>query len=59
MKKEYVIEFFGSARKVAEALNISTQSVHAWGKLVPEGSAYKLQVITDGGLKVESSLYNV
>lgn len=53
MKKSDVLEYFGgSPRRVAEFLGISVQAVHAWPDIIPESSAYKLQVLTNGALKV-------
>jgi hypothetical protein len=54
MKKSDVLEYFGgSPRRVAEFLGISVQAVHACPKIVPDSSAYKLQVLTNGELKVK------
>ncbi len=53
MKKSDVLAYFGgSQRRVAEFLGISVQAVHAWPDTIPESSAYKLQVLTNGALKV-------
>lgn len=57
MKKTTVIEHFGTATAVAEALHISPQAVSKWPEIIPEGAAYKLQVITAGRLAVDPSLY--
>ena len=38
-------------------LGISRQAVDQWGEAVPEGSAYKLQVITGGRLQVDPACY--
>lgn len=59
MRKAAAIEHFGSAVALAEALNISKGAVSQWGDTVPEGSAYKLQVITGGRLQVIASLYPI
>ncbi len=54
MKKSDVLQYFGgSPRRVAEFLGISVQAVHAWPDIIPESSAYKLQVLTNGELKVK------
>jgi len=53
MKKSDVLKFFGSVKLVAKALDISTQSVYAWGNHVPASSAYKLEVVTGGKLCVK------
>jgi hypothetical protein len=57
MRKADVIKHFGTPSAAAEALDISVAAVSSWGEIVPEGSAYKLQVITGGVLKVNPKLY--
>lgn len=52
-----VIEHFGGVKQVADALEIWPQAVYQWGDIVPESSAYKIEVITDGALKVVGSDY--
>jgi len=50
---------FGSRRKLAEALGITSQAISQWvkRKQMPEGVAYKLEVITGGALKVNPADY--
>lgn len=57
MRKQTVIEHFGTAAAVAEALGISRQAVSEWGEVVPKGAAYQLQVITAGRLAVDPTCY--
>ena len=57
MHKETVIAHFGTAVAVAQALEISHQAVCKWDEIIPEGVAYKLQVITGGKLQVDPSIY--
>jgi hypothetical protein len=57
MRKDLVIEHFGSPRAVAEALDITVQAVSAWGPLVPESSAYKIESVTRRKLKVDPADY--
>jgi len=57
MRKETVVEHFGSEQAVAEALEISKQAVNKWPEIIPEGVAYKLQVLTAGRLHVDPSMY--
>lgn len=57
MRKTTVIEHFGSAQAVATALGITRQAIGEWGDIIPEGAAYKLQVITAGKLQVDQALY--
>jgi len=50
---------FGNRRKLAEALGITSQAISQWvkRKQMPEGVAYKLEVITGGALKVNPNDY--
>lgn len=57
MKKDDVIEHFGTLEKVATVLGISVSAVSQWGDIIPEKNAYRLQEITEGKLKVKHSLY--
>jgi DNA-binding transcriptional regulator YdaS (Cro superfamily) len=52
-----VVTHFGNQAAIANALEISRAAVSKWGEVVPEGSAYKLQAITNGKLKVRPDLY--
>jgi transcriptional repressor of cell division inhibition gene dicB len=52
-----VIDHYGSRAAVATALGISRVAVGKWGDTVPEGSAYKLQVISKNKLRVDPALY--
>lgn len=56
MKKQQVIDHFGSTRAVADALGITYQSVREWPEEVPEGRQFQIQVITDGALTVDPKL---
>lgn len=57
MLKKDVIAYFGSVRKTAEFLGVSTQRVYQWPEVVPEGMAYKLHVMTDCGLDIKKEDY--
>jgi transcriptional repressor of cell division inhibition gene dicB len=57
MRKIDVLEHFKSASAAADALGVSVAAISGWDEIVPEGSAYKLQVITGGALRVDPSLY--
>lgn len=57
MRKSDVIAHFGTVRKTADALNVTYQCVAQWGEIVPEGVAYKLQVMTGGKLRAEPKHY--
>jgi transcriptional regulator with XRE-family HTH domain len=58
MKKQTVIEHFGGSQvDVAKALGISKSAVSQWDEVIPEGVAYKLQVMTAGVLRVDPAMY--
>jgi len=50
MKTKDAIKHFGSPKNLAKALGISKQAVSQWGTYLPEGKAFKLQVMTGGAL---------
>lgn len=52
-----VIEFFGSAKAVADALGISPQAVGAWKTIVPPASAIQLADQYPDRFKIDPSLY--
>lgn len=58
MLTETAISYFKTQAAVARALDISRAAVAKWGRVVPEGSAYKLESVTNGGLKVDATLYS-
>jgi hypothetical protein len=58
MKTETAITHFGSKAALARALQIRPPSIQDWGVLVPLGRAYELQVLTNGALQVDRSLYS-
>lgn len=59
MKKQTVIDFYeGSQSKVARALGIKQPSVAEWEEIIPESSATKLHVITDGKLRYDPAIYS-
>jgi hypothetical protein len=58
MRKADVIEFFGGTEPAtAAALGVTKQAVHGWGEIVPEGIAYKVQVISKNKLLVDPKVY--
>jgi hypothetical protein len=58
MKKGSVLAHFDNdTYAVADALGITRQAVEQWGEVIPEGAAYKLQVITAGHLRVDPACY--
>lgn len=52
MKKQDVIDYYGSNLAVARALGISGAAVSRWGEVIPEKQALKLEKLTEGKLKV-------
>lgn len=57
MHRDDAIKFFGSPAAVARALGITRAAVSKWPEVIPEGSAYKLEVVTGGKLRVKPELY--
>lgn len=57
MRKQDVIEHYGSEARAARALGISRQAVNAWPDPIPENTAYRIQVLTKNALKVDPALY--
>jgi hypothetical protein len=53
MKTQDAVNYYSSIKKLADSLGIWPQAVYKWGDNVPESVAYKLQVITNGKLKVK------
>ena len=53
MLKIDAIAFFGSKTKLANAAGVRLASVAAWGKLVPEGRAMRLQEASGGELQYD------
>lgn len=58
MLKIDAIEFFGSKTKLANAAGVRLASIAAWGKLVPEGRAMRLQEASGGVLQYDSKIYD-
>lgn len=42
MKTDHAIRFFGSRRKMAEALGITTQAIYQWGDEIPRLRSYEI-----------------
>lgn len=51
MKKQAVINHFGSVKGVADALGITVQSVYEWPEDIPLGRQYQIELLTKGKLK--------
>lgn len=54
MKKTDAINYYGSAKAVAAALQIWPQAVYKWGEYVPARAARELEQLTKGRLKREA-----
>ena len=58
MLKINAIAFFGSKTKLANAAGVRPASVAAWGELVPEGRAMRLQEASGGELQYDPKVYD-
>lgn len=56
-KSDALAHFDGNGAELARFLGVTRKAVAAWPEIVPEGSAYKLQVKTGGKLRVNPALY--
>lgn len=57
MNKSDAMSFFGSQKKLSEALGITHSSVSQWPDRIPEKQALKLDRMTNGKLKYDESDY--
>ena len=53
MTTKEVIDYFGSIRKMATALDIWPQVVYTWGERPPMSRQYEIEVKTKGALKAD------
>lgn len=51
MKLGDVVDYFGSKKKLSEALGISGPAISRWGDEIPLARQYQIEVITNGKLK--------
>lgn len=58
MLKTDAMAFFGSKTKLANAAGVRLASIAAWGKLVPEGRAMRLQEASGGELQYDPKVYD-
>lgn len=56
MKTKAVIDHFGSARKAAQALDISTQAIYGWGEEVPQSRQAHIELATKGKVKRDKAV---
>ncbi len=57
MKKQTVLQHFGGARQIAEAIGINRSAIYQWPEIVPAESALKIEIATKGKLKVNPLVY--
>ena len=53
MTTKEAIEFYGSIRKLAEALGIWPHAIYRWGKNPPKLRQFELERMTDGVLNAD------
>ncbi|EJR0225309.1 Cro/CI family transcriptional regulator [Raoultella ornithinolytica] len=58
MYKSDAIKYFGSLTKLAIAAGVRLPSASAWGDIIPERRAARLDRITKGELKYDPALYD-
>lgn len=56
MKLNEVAAFFGSKRKLADALGVFPSAVTQWGETIPVGRQYQIEVITGGKFKADKGI---
>lgn len=59
MTKQEAIDFFGTKKRLAAALDTYPQAVIQWGEYPPILRQYQIEVITKGALKAEHIDYIV
>lgn len=57
MKTSDVIEFFGGVRQAADALDVSTQAIYAWGDDVPKQRQAHVELASKGKIKRDKPVY--
>lgn len=57
MLKADAIKHYKTSYKLAQAIGISPSAVYQWGTLVPPPSAIKIEIHTQGKIKVNPHLY--
>ena len=53
MNKQKVIQYFGTPKKTAEKLGITSQAVYLWPDPIPEAQAWRAQHESGGELKFD------
>ena len=54
MKTQEAIDYFGTLKKLADALGVWPQVIYQWGDTPPMGRQYELEVKTAGALKADT-----
>jgi hypothetical protein len=54
MTTKQAIEYFGSIKKLADALSMWPHVIYRWGEHPPKARQYELEVKTGGKLKAEA-----
>jgi len=57
MLTQKLVEHFGNKIETARALGLTKQAISNGDDVVPEGTAYKAQILTGGRVKVDPLLY--
>lgn len=57
MLKKDVIKHFGGVVATAKAMNITSQAVTRWGRVIPQLRAIQISSITDGELVYDEKRY--
>lgn len=57
MRTSAAVKHFKKRIRIAEQLKITRAAVYQWGDIVPLASAYELERLTGGKLKVDHALY--
>lgn len=53
MKTRDAADYFGSKKKLADALGIQPSAVTMWGDSIPVSRQYQIQVLSQGKLRAE------
>ena len=59
MKKQHVIDHFGSQAETARKLDVSEAAVSRWSDIIPFRRALQVEQVTDGRLTVNLNDYRV
>jgi len=58
MTTQEAIEFYGSVKKLADALGIWPQPIYLWGERPPMARQYELEIKSQGQLKADRDKKN-